>query len=88
MDVVPKPTTPGAGSEGDLATEAAPAATWRGSGGASLRVIFGNTVLLKRSLLGFATGTARVRAGGLSAAAGNSRALAFLKRSRKGIVMR
>jgi len=44
--------------------------------------------LLKRSLLGFATGTATAREDELSVETGNRRALARLKRPRKGIDMR
>ncbi len=42
VEVVSKPTARGA------AAEAAPDATWRGPDAATLRVIFGSTVLLKR----------------------------------------
>ncbi|PYL58074.1 MAG: hypothetical protein DMF30_03990 [Verrucomicrobia bacterium] len=82
VDVLSKPTTRGA------AAEAAPGATWRGPDAATLRVIFGSTVLLKRSLLGFATGTATVRGDELPVETGNRRARARLKRSGKGIDMR
>src|SRR6266404_3021052 len=74
VDVVSKPTVPGA--------------TRRGRDAATLRVIFGSTVLLKRSPLGFATGRATARGDEQLVQTGNRRALARLKRSRKGIDMR
>src|SRR5205823_15101423 len=88
MGAVAKPTTPGAGTEGALAGEAALAAARTGPDAATLRVMFGSTVLLKRSLLGFVTGRATVRGDELSPGVENRRALARLKRSRKGIDMR
>ncbi len=88
VGVVSKPTAPGTVPDGDLAAEAALAAARRGTDVATLRVIFGSTVLLKRSLLGFATGTATVRGDEPPVETGNRRARARLKRSRKGIDMR
>jgi len=87
-DVASKPTAPGTIPDGDLGAEAALASARRRPDAATLQVIFGSTVLLKRSLFGFATGTATMRGDELPVETGNRRARARLKRSRKGIDMR
>jgi len=83
-----KPTTPGAGIDGIFAIAGMLLAVRTSPDAATLRAMFGSTVLLKRSLLGFVAGTAMGREAKLSAEAGNRRALVRLKRWRKGIVMR
>ena len=84
----PVPTGRSAGAEAAFDAGAVAVAACKGSGGVKVRIVFGKTVLLKRSLLGFSMGAGCGCAGVLSAAAGKSRAFALLRRSTKGIVMR
>src|SRR5260370_13989175 len=84
----PAPAGRSAAAGPALVTGTGAVAASKGSGGASVRMVFGKTVLLKRSLLSFSMGAGGGCAGVLSAAAGKSRAFALLRRSTKGIVMR
>src|SRR5437899_928374 len=84
----PVPIGRSAGAEAAFDAGAVAVAACKGSGGVKVRIVFGKTVLLKRSLLGFSMGAGGGCGGVLSAAAGKSRAFALLRRSTKGIVMR
>src|ERR1041385_1439275 len=66
LDAMPNVLRPDPVPEDIFATGAAPAGACVECGAANLRVIFGSTVLLKRSLLGFATGRAAGRGAELS----------------------
>src|SRR5207253_10312517 len=59
----PVPTGRSAGAEAAFDAGAVAVAACKGSGGVQVRTVFGHTVLLKRSLLGFSMGAGWVCAG-------------------------
>ncbi len=63
------------------------AAISNGSWGGNVRVAFGITVLLKRSLLGFSSGAIGFAAGAGRSFSAMAWSLTFLKKLRNGIVM-
>src|SRR5438067_10958902 len=64
-----------------------PAVIWNGSTGATVRVVFGRTVLLSRSAAVFSGSGARTIMDRGASGCLPKQALAFLNKSRKGMVM-